>query len=106
MFDNLRLDDYYESGVHENGLTKTATIAFPNPAKDAINIQSRDVLVYRQAQVVIYDLAGKKTGSTSFKNSEPISIKLDSYRPGGYSYTVSYDGEKTSSGRFTVVRDR
>lgn len=83
--------------IMENNSTSLVSV-YPNPCNDVLHLDNN---FSKDAQITIYDIAGKKIKEiVSFDNE----INVSTLSPGIYTFDISIEGQKTSRGKFAVVR--
>ncbi len=90
------------TGINQVVGTENSVEVYPNPASTAVNFRISGM--NNAATIAVYDITGKKIGSTPIHNSL-TTINTEAYNSGLYFYQL-YDnaGSLIKSGKFSVVK--
>ena len=78
--------------------------SYPNPATDYININLKDIGVYTQMEIEIFDMQGKKINVyTITKGTETYNIPLYNFAKGSYIIQIKSEG-KLLAGNIVMVQ--
>lgn len=92
FIDNVNISDISQLNINKFSLNQELR-AYPNPAKEHLNIEIKDALL--DGEIQLLDIYGKLISTISVQNSAHIQIDLSKYSAG--SYFINYIPKNNSS---------
>lgn len=97
---NLNINNFHKRVKKEIGV-ESAIEAYPNPSKDNFNIFIK-IEKDADAEVIIYDLTGKKVVNNSLQNGINL-IEISQIKSGTYYYHVLVNGEIRKTDKLIIL---
>tara|TARA_B100000678_G_C18161261_1_gene483134 strand:- start:14 stop:934 length:921 start_codon:yes stop_codon:yes gene_type:complete len=104
IFDDLYFQDYTE-GIGELSGSSFSSNAYPNPAKNEIQIQFEKTN-NSSFNLTVYDISGRQIWNQEVTTESPVKVNTSRFKSGVYHYhLVSQTENKWSTGKFIIAKE-
>ncbi|MBN1186803.1 MAG: T9SS type A sorting domain-containing protein [Bacteroidales bacterium] len=97
MFDNLHFEDWFETGIQEQGYSLIKSICYPNPTRNQLTIEfeNENNSIF---EFELFDALGRKTIFISNITGQELSVDSGKLHSGLFYYRII----NKSQNKFTV----